>query len=65
MISEEKLDILENEIEEDTNWMHFDVISAYHALSSIPKLYLPQIVYDFQPSEDKSFILVLGIYPLI
>eukprot|EP00834_Sanchytrium_tribonematis_P004691 NODE_244_length_11882_cov_0.560214.p8 type:complete len:212 gc:universal NODE_244_length_11882_cov_0.560214:8026-7391(-) len=48
-----------NESSIEPNWMHFDVNSAYNALSSIPKLYIPKIKYDYEPT--KKFTLVLDM----
>eukprot|EP00835_Amoeboradix_gromovi_P000387 NODE_13_length_42895_cov_0.518413.p17 type:complete len:222 gc:universal NODE_13_length_42895_cov_0.518413:35320-34655(-) len=44
---------------EEINWMHFDVNTTYQALSCIPKLYIPKIVYDYVPK--KQFTLVLDM----
>ena len=39
--------------------MHFDVISAYQALATIPKLYIPKIEFNYKPL--KPFTLVLDM----
>lgn len=42
---------------ENPNWMHFDVNSAYQALSCIPKLYIPKIEYAYKPKKDFTLVL--------